>query len=840
MIRRTPSSSTSLLSGYFTRPIAGRTTTLSRNRALPSLAAAGRLTPAYSQRLYNSTPGTSIVTRSPPIFDNPYIDKLKDELTLTQPCFGVRGDEVEVLFEPQDFHKRLLHIIRNAKRRITISTLYIGVEQQELVGKLRVAALSFIEAVREALTNSSTLKVTFISDLLRGTREPFPEPSTATLLLTLVAEFPDRVEAYFYRSPKLRGLMEKLVPRRFDEGWGLWHCKWYGADDEVIFTGANLSDSYFTNRQDRYYHLRNAPIILSYLQSLLRLYSSYSYRLHPNPPPSASPHHLMPLARGADPDRNPGSPGANQKAALLWREPSIHPRAFAPHARATITAFQKSWREMKRGRRIDIDTWIWPMVQAGVLGIQEEEQGVDKVLKAARDIEDAWRDGGGGQVSDRVMVDLTSGYFGLYKKYKEAVLDSRAAYKIIAASPESHVYCYQANGFYKSRGVSHLIPEGYTLLESRFHRDLVKRGRDWDEQSQTGIELTEWNRPGWTYHAKGIWLSETSKTSPSTPKPIGTFIGSSNLSTRSLKLDVELSNMILTTSPSLQKALGAESSPHAQQGNATSPQQQRAQQLHPASIKTSRTPPPLDPHEPENTAEAISRWGLGYIVLTSVDRDDLVDGGAKHIAETISKIKQKAPHILVEALTPDFGGAEDQVKHVALSGLDVFAHNVETVERCTPFVRDRRANFGQSLKVLEYAKRVSREQGKELITKTSIMLGVGEEEEEVVEALRRLREAQVDVVTFGQYMRPTKRHMKVSRYVTPAEFDTWRTKAEQMGFLYVASGPLVRSSYKAGEFFLENVLKKRRAEAQARSGGAGLIQAAEKAVELDTHKGLDS
>lgn len=94
-----------------------------------------------------------------------------------------------------------------------------------------------IEAVREALTNSPTLKVTFISDLLRGTREPFPEPSTATLLLTLVTEFPDRVEAYFYRSPKLRGLMEKIVPRRFDEGWGLWHCKWYGADDEVIFTG---------------------------------------------------------------------------------------------------------------------------------------------------------------------------------------------------------------------------------------------------------------------------------------------------------------------------------------------------------------------------------------------------------------------------------------------------------------------------------------------------------------------------------------------------------------------------------------------------------------------------
>jgi lipoic acid synthetase len=155
------------------------------------------------------------------------------------------------------------------------------------------------------------------------------------------------------------------------------------------------------------------------------------------------------------------------------------------------------------------------------------------------------------------------------------------------------------------------------------------------------------------------------------------------------------------------------------------------------SIKTSRAPPPLDPHEPENTAEAISRWGLGYIVLTSVDRDDLIDGGAAHIASTISKIKHKAPKILVEALAPDFSGDEQQVATVALSGLDVFAHNVETVERCTPFVRDRRANFEQSLRVLRHAKKVSAEAGREVITKTSIMLGVGEEDHEVIDALRR-------------------------------------------------------------------------------------------------------
>ncbi|DAA76811.1 TPA_exp: Lipoyl synthase, mitochondrial [Trichophyton benhamiae CBS 112371] len=226
------------------------------------------------------------------------------------------------------------------------------------------------------------------------------------------------------------------------------------------------------------------------------------------------------------------------------------------------------------------------------------------------------------------------------------------------------------------------------------------------------------------------------------------------------------------------------------------------------SVKTSRTPPPLDPHEPENTAEALSRWGLGYVVLTAVDRDDLADSGARHFAETVRRIKGKAPSILVECLTGDFDGNLDMVSLMAKSGLDVFAHNVETVEALTPFVRDRRAGFQKSLSVLRAAKAAN----PDLITKTSMMLGLGETEEQVLDALRQLRASQVDVVTFGQYMRPTKRHMAVHEYVRPDVFDMWKEKALEMGFLYCASGPLVRSSYKAGEAFIENVLKKRAKE----------------------------
>jgi lipoyl synthase len=226
----------------------------------------------------------------------------------------------------------------------------------------------------------------------------------------------------------------------------------------------------------------------------------------------------------------------------------------------------------------------------------------------------------------------------------------------------------------------------------------------------------------------------------------------------------------------------------------------------------------LDPLEPENTAEAIKRWGLGYVVLTTVDRDDLADGGAAHFVETVQKIKERAPHILVECLAGDFQGQLEYTELLANSGLDVYAHNVETVEELTPMVRDRRAGFRQSLRVLEHAKKTGKPG---LITKTSIMLGVGETDAQVEETLTgssfrvcawllELRKVGVDVVTFGQYMRPTKRHMKVAEYVTPEKFAYWKQVAEGMGILYVASGPLVRSSYKAGEAFIENVLKQRK------------------------------
>ncbi|XP_054845988.1 lipoyl synthase, mitochondrial [Eublepharis macularius] len=224
------------------------------------------------------------------------------------------------------------------------------------------------------------------------------------------------------------------------------------------------------------------------------------------------------------------------------------------------------------------------------------------------------------------------------------------------------------------------------------------------------------------------------------------------------------------------------------------------------SVKTAKSPPPLDPEEPYNTANAIAEWGLDYVVLTSVDRDDIPDGGAAHLAKTVSHLKERNPKILVECLTPDFRGDLNAVEKVAVSGLDVYAHNVETVPELQRHVRDPRANFDQSLCVLKHAKKVQ----PDVISKTSLMLGLGETDEQVLSTLKLLREADVDCLTLGQYMQPTKRHLKVEEYVTPEKFKYWEKVGHDLGFHYTASGPLVRSSYKAGEFFLKNLIEKRK------------------------------
>ena len=210
----------------------------------------------------------------------------------------------------------------------------------------------------------------------------------------------------------------------------------------------------------------------------------------------------------------------------------------------------------------------------------------------------------------------------------------------------------------------------------------------------------------------------------------------------------------------------------------------------------------LDQLEPENVAFALSQMGLTYVVLTSVDRDDLPDGGASHFARTIRLVKDRNPSMLVEVLIPDFQGDVSDLKQVVEARPDVIAHNIETTMSLTPAVRDPRAHYWQSLSVLRNVKKL----GSHVYTKSSIMVGLGENEEEVTQAMVHLRQAGVDFVTVGQYLRPSSRHLKVVEFVKPEQFERYKKIGEGLGFRYVASGPLVRSSYRAGEFFIKSVI----------------------------------
>jgi lipoyl synthase len=210
----------------------------------------------------------------------------------------------------------------------------------------------------------------------------------------------------------------------------------------------------------------------------------------------------------------------------------------------------------------------------------------------------------------------------------------------------------------------------------------------------------------------------------------------------------------------------------------------------------------VDPREPENVARALSGLDLAYVVLTMVDRDDLLDGGAAHVAQTVRRMKHYCPEMRVETLVGDFAGVRRDVETVVKDGRpDVFAHNVEVVPRLQRKMRDARCSWERSTDVLRWAKAAGAQ-----ITKSSLMVGCGETDEEVEAAMASLREAEVDVLTIGQYLRPSEKHAPLERYVEPAIFDRFRDRGLEMGFRFVASGPLVRSSYRAAEVFLAGVL----------------------------------
>jgi len=221
------------------------------------------------------------------------------------------------------------------------------------------------------------------------------------------------------------------------------------------------------------------------------------------------------------------------------------------------------------------------------------------------------------------------------------------------------------------------------------------------------------------------------------------------------------------------------------------------------SVKSAKNPGALDPEEPKKLAETVNNLALKYVVLTTVDRDDLPDQGASHIARCIRSTQRACPEMLIEMLMPDFQGKTELVQQVINARPAVLAHNLETVRSLTDRVRDSRASYDQSLDVLRYLK----QQCPDGYTKSSLMLGVGESRTETLQAMKDLRDVGVDFLTIGQYLQPSKKHLKVEKFMHPDEFDELALQGDKMGFEYVASGPLVRSSYKAAEFYIERKIR---------------------------------
>ncbi len=221
------------------------------------------------------------------------------------------------------------------------------------------------------------------------------------------------------------------------------------------------------------------------------------------------------------------------------------------------------------------------------------------------------------------------------------------------------------------------------------------------------------------------------------------------------------------------------------------------------SVKSAKNPGALDPEEPKKLAETVKNLALKYVVLTTVDRDDLPDQGASHIARCIRSTQRACPEMLIEMLMPDFQGKTELVQQVINARPAVLAHNLETVRSLTDRVRDSRASYDQSLDVLRYLK----QQCPDGYTKSSLMLGVGESRTETLQAMKDLRDVGVDFLTIGQYLQPSKKHLKVEKFMHPDEFNELALQGDKMGFEYVASGPLVRSSYKAAEFYIERKIR---------------------------------
>ncbi|KAI1113303.1 hypothetical protein F5Y14DRAFT_418394 [Nemania sp. NC0429] len=436
-----------------------------------------------------------------------------NELDRLAPSFKVNGSQIHIIKSPTDFYETLKSKIRHAKTRIFLSTLYIGKSEEELIATLR-----------EALRANPELKLSILTDALRGTREA-PDPSSASLLAPLVTEFgPRRVEVRMYHTPNLTGLRKRHIPNRINEGWGLQHMKLYGVDDEIILSGANLSNDYFTNRQDRY-HLFASRDVTQYFWKLYQGVTSLSFLVEPTQ--EAAGFRLQ------WPSTNAAPSPLEQPAKYVSQATNLISKLISlDESRAALPAPDHSSAASN-------DTTVYMLGQLSQLLRPDTSTELPvithllKTLAAPQYSGSSWT--------------FTAGYFNPDPTLRNLLLSTASQNNtVITASPH-------ANGFYGSKGVSGLLPGAYTYLARRFLREIHQRRRD------SSIVLKEWRNGtvgepgGWTYHAKGLWI-----TLPGDVDPSMSIIGSSNYTKRSYSHDLEAGALIVTRNEDLKRRLGAE------------------------------------------------------------------------------------------------------------------------------------------------------------------------------------------------------------------------------------------------------------------------------------------
>lgn len=418
------------------------------------------------------------------------------------PAFRVPGGHIRVLHSPDEFYQAMKARIKTAKSRVVMASLYLGTGplEQDLVDCMEEAL------ERSQAKDAADLKVDFLLDYTRGSRG---KHNSRTMLLPLLQRFPEQMRVSLYHTPDLRGLLRLLVPERFNETIGVQHIKAYLFDNSLIISGANLSDSYFTNRQDRYVLLEDCEEVADFFADLVGAVGDVSLQLRPDDSVDMMEGMVHPY-KG---NRADFSTSAQRRIMEVVGAARVRQNMLectdAPDSDVTVPN----------------DTWIFPLVQMKPLGIHLDEQVTKRLLTEA---------------GDDCVVYLTSGYFNLTKTYMQLVLGADADYRILMASPE-------VNGFFGAKGVAGAIPEAYVHIARQFYNKVCQLGQE------RRIHLHEYYRDDWTFHAKGLWYYVRGIN-----RPCLTLIGSPNFGYRSVHRDLEAQIAIVTENEELQVQLQQE------------------------------------------------------------------------------------------------------------------------------------------------------------------------------------------------------------------------------------------------------------------------------------------